>query len=288
MPNFVFQKSITEEDLVDLIKMSVNAVISGEYDRDDIGVLIEVDDENRIGVDLDIKPLHGKEDAFIFTDFSVFTTGKIDKKYRNTPFSTIPIKSYTDGKENTNLFSANIALAFVVNIMTHIAHSNKNLKLSERLAISILYVSEGAYEITIQNIQEDKGEYTMKHNFRNEDTRALDTIQIVEKLNTVFSVDAEGPGGAHHMYTVVSNTTEEPIATIQFQCGPRKDPDSLNGIIDSDLLEMVRDRLTSFQNGPFSSEYNEKALASVEDALKWLNKRVEDRIAREVLGENKK
>ena len=75
---------------------------------------------------------------------------------------------------------------------------------------------------------------------------------------------------------------------IQFQKGPRKEEDSIHGVIDGDLLEIVRDRLIAFQNGPFVSEYNTKALQSIEEALMWLNRRVEDRIERNVLGKNEK
>lgn len=78
------------------------------------------------------------------------------------------------------------------------------------------------------------------------------------------------------------------IAIIQFQKGPRKESDSVHGVIDGDLLEIVRDRLKSFQNGPFASEYNAEALEHVEAAPDALNRRVEDRIARNVLGTNTK
>ena len=72
------------------------------------------------------------------------------------------------------------------------------------------------------------------------------------------------------------------------QCGPRKEKDSLHGVIDTDLLEIVRDRLKAFQAGPFSSRENACALTHIEEALMWMNRRVEDRIERNVLGKNKK
>lgn len=72
------------------------------------------------------------------------------------------------------------------------------------------------------------------------------------------------------------------------QKGPRKEKDSIHGVIDSDLLEIVRDRLKSFQSGPFSSRENACALTHIEEALMWLNRRVEDRIERNVLGKNEK
>lgn len=65
-----------------------------------------------------------------------------------------------------------------------------------------------------------------------------------------------------------------------------KEENSVHGVIDTDLLEIVRDRLKSFQAGSFSSRENACALTNIEEALMWLNRRVEDRIERNVLGTN--
>ena len=124
--------------------------------------------------------------------------------------------------------------------------------------------------------------------------RKLSTIQKRENLNNVYAVDEIGPGGANHCYAVFNKDLEEeqrimsynPMLEIQLQCGPRKEENSIHGVIDTDLLEIVRDRLKAFQAGPFSSEYNEKALEHVEEALMWMNRRVEDRIERNVLGKS--
>lgn len=122
----------------------------------------------------------------------------------------------------------------------------------------------------------------------------LSTIQKRENLNQVFSKDEVGPGGAHHNYLVMSNEldfkTQEPLVAIeiQFQKGARKEKGSTPGVIDTDLLEIVRDRLKSFQAGAFSSKENACALTHIEEALMWLNRRVEDRIERDVLGKNEK
>ncbi len=74
------------------------------------------------------------------------------------------------------------------------------------------------------------------------------------------------------------------LDVIQLQKGARNDEEAIHGIIDSDLLEIVRHRLQCFQAGPFNSEYNAKALEHIEIALMYLNRRVEDRIERSVLG----
>lgn len=116
--------------------------------------------------------------------------------------------------------------------------------------------------------------------------RKLNTIQKVEKLNNVFAIDEPGPGGANHKYAVRSNTAEgvTDYAVIEFQKGPRKDPDSIHGVLDTDLLEIVRDRLEGFQAGDFATEDNAKALEHIEIALMYMNKRVMDRYERNVLG----
>jgi hypothetical protein len=118
----------------------------------------------------------------------------------------------------------------------------------------------------------------------------LSTIQKREKLNDVFIDDEIGPGGAHHQYSIIDTEWnkehggQEVYATIEFQKGPRKDPASQHGVIDTDLLEIVRHRLQCFQRGDFATRENACALTHIEEALMWMNRRVEDRIERGVLG----
>ena len=121
--------------------------------------------------------------------------------------------------------------------------------------------------------------------------RKLNTIQKREKLNAVVAVDEKGNCGANHLYEIYAEPVETDsrlMARIQLQNGARKEENSIHGVIDTDLLEIVRDRLISFQNGNFASEYNAKALEHIELALMYLNRRVEDRIERNVLGKNEK
>ncbi len=55
-------------------------------------------------------------------------------------------------------------------------------------------------------------------------------------------------------------------------------------MLDCDLLEIVRDRLKCFQEGDYRCRENAIALTHIEEALLWMNKRVEDRAERNVLG----
>lgn len=119
--------------------------------------------------------------------------------------------------------------------------------------------------------------------------RELNTIQKVEKLNNVYAVDEPGNGGANHEYMISGVISEIPVRktfgeTIKFQNGARKDPNAIHGILDTDLLEIVRDRLKGFQSGEFATDDNAKALEHIEIALMYMNKRVMDRYERNVLG----
>ncbi len=105
--------------------------------------------------------------------------------------------------------------------------------------------------------------------------KRLETIQTKDKYNDVFAIDAPDILNINHQYQVCGEDSLE-LATIQFQKGARHDDNPTNGVTDSDLLEMVRDRLLGFQNTTFRSVYNEVALFHVEKALEALNQRIED------------
>ena len=119
----------------------------------------------------------------------------------------------------------------------------------------------------------------------------LCTIQKRENLNEVYRDGEKGPGGGYHDYAIhlLSEEGEEAhLIQIKFQKGPRKDPNARHGVLDEDLLEIVRDRIKAFQEGPYATRENACALTHIEEALLWLNKRSEDRLERGVLGTYKK
>lgn len=120
--------------------------------------------------------------------------------------------------------------------------------------------------------------------------KKLITIQKRENLNEVYAVDEKGNGGANHEYVIRTSLDGciQDLADIQFQNGARNTGGALHGVLDTDLLEIVRHRLQCFQAGSFATEYNSKALEHIELALMYMNRRVEDRIERNVLGTNKK
>lgn len=122
----------------------------------------------------------------------------------------------------------------------------------------------------------------------------IKTIQKNNKLNVVRTQGVQGLGNAFHVYEISkidntpTNDDNEPITLIKFQNGGRFCEGSIDGVIDTDLLEICRHRLKCFQNGMYSTRENAIALTHIEEALMWLNRRVEDRLDRDVLGTNNK
>jgi hypothetical protein len=118
----------------------------------------------------------------------------------------------------------------------------------------------------------------------------LTTVQYKGNLNEVYRVAEKGVGNACREYVIRTTDDEDPVelARIKFQKGARQEPGSEVGVIDSDLLEIVRDRLKLFQEGEFECTENAMALVHIETAIMWLNRRVEDRIKRDVIGTHNK
>ena len=113
-------------------------------------------------------------------------------------------------------------------------------------------------------------------------------IQREDNLNEIIYDDTVGPGNGRHYYEILRQKDTsgkfDILAKIQFQEGPRNEEDSIPGVLESDLLEIVRHRLQCFQEGEFRTRENACALTHIEEALMWLNKRKEDRKERSVLG----
>lgn len=107
-------------------------------------------------------------------------------------------------------------------------------------------------------------------------------IQRSDNLNTVLYDDTVGAGNGRHYYEIERDG--KTLAAIQFQHGARNEQDSTAGVLESDLLEIVRHRLQCFQDGEYRTRENACALTHIEEALMWLNKRKEDRKERNVLG----
>ena len=117
------------------------------------------------------------------------------------------------------------------------------------------------------------------------------TGHIINPVNDkirIEVVDEPGAGGANHHY-IVSKVPQEleyngvALAEIKFQDGPINEV-GINGVTQEVLLEIVADRLRSFQKGSFACRENALALTKIEEAQHWLQQRTLERMRRGVEG----
>ena len=113
------------------------------------------------------------------------------------------------------------------------------------------------------------------------------------RFTEVFATD-DVAFNANHKYIVATAPAEgEEIgldnlyAKIKFQEGPIKE-NGVNGCHNEDLIAIVIDRLQCLNQGDFACRENSIAITKLEEALLWLNKRTQDRIARNVDGTSQK
>jgi hypothetical protein len=101
--------------------------------------------------------------------------------------------------------------------------------------------------------------------------------------------DEPGAGGANHVYRISGFDDGNNIPAgsgyviLPFQNGPINEA-GVNGVTQEVLLEIIIDRLRSFQAGPFSCRENAIALTKLEEAQHWLLARTRARMSRGVEG----
>ena len=89
-------------------------------------------------------------------------------------------------------------------------------------------------------------------------------------------------GNASYRYDVL-DVAGTVLGTIRFQRGARLKEDSTPGLLDSVLLAIVADRMRCFNAGPLAAPENLQVLKHVEEALRWLKVRADERARRGVL-----
>lgn len=100
----------------------------------------------------------------------------------------------------------------------------------------------------------------------------MSNVRIIHKTPNTTIVAVPDPAdqfGASHVYEVRTRSTADGfdvLATITFQKGPIKEH-GVNGVQHDDLLAVIRDRLDSFQEGPFASTTNAVTRGFVDAAM---------------------
>lgn len=89
----------------------------------------------------------------------------------------------------------------------------------------------------------------------------------------------------HYFQVIATNESgmEIPVGNVNFQNGAI-DVAGVNGVMNEDLLHMVKVRLEGFQASPFKCEENQKALDHINAALEALESRTKKREKRGVEG----
>lgn len=105
---------------------------------------------------------------------------------------------------------------------------------------------------------------------------------LAESIHIIADDIDPDAGGASYRYEVldVAGTT---LGSINFQRGPRLAEGSTPGVLDSVLLAIVADRMRCFNAGALSTPENIQVLKHVEEALRWLRLRADERARRGVL-----
>ena len=113
------------------------------------------------------------------------------------------------------------------------------------------------------------------------------------RFTEVFATD-DVAFNANHEYIVVAAPLEgeeiwldNPYAKVNFQKGPITE-NGVHGCHNEDFIAIVIDRLQCLNQGDFACRENSIAITKLEEALLWLNKRTQDRIARNVDGTSQK
>lgn len=113
-----------------------------------------------------------------------------------------------------------------------------------------------------------------------------------EKYTQVYAMD-EKEFNANHSYEVIARpdifdvpAPSASLTMVKFQKGPIKE-NGVNGCHNEDLIAMVIDRLSSFQESEYKCRENAIAITKLEEALLWLRKRTMDRERRQVEGTHK-
>lgn len=140
----------------------------------------------------------------------------------------------------------------------------------------------------------------------NEMTRRIVSHHDGHGLNDLMEIRADDRhpvnGNASHRYHVVmditgtaaaiaagcTGKTDDMVADVQFQFGPRKEPGSVPGCTEAVLMAILIDRLEGFQSGPYACVENDEQLIHLRAALAATRKRADARAARGVLGKNEK
>lgn len=108
-------------------------------------------------------------------------------------------------------------------------------------------------------------------------------MKIKSTKYTQLIVMGKGSHTPAETYFQVQSINELSLGDVKFQDGAIP-AHGINGVMNEDLLHMVRIRLESFQKSQFKCRENALAITKIEEALHWLGHRTKAREDRGVEG----
>jgi len=103
--------------------------------------------------------------------------------------------------------------------------------------------------------------------------------------STITADDPHPVNLASHRFEVAYDG--QPVGVVQFQNGPRHEPESTPGLFTMHLLAIVLDQLDGFQLGPYATTTNAQARDHIGKAMALLTARRDERHNRGALGTHK-
>lgn len=118
--------------------------------------------------------------------------------------------------------------------------------------------------------------------------KKLESDLLTSKYTTVLHEKEFENNAPHHfeVYADIGQQVPRLVGKVDFQKGPIKEA-GVNGVMNEDLLAMVKCRLEHFNQTEFRCRENSMAITKIEEALMWLRKRTTDREQKGIEGTHK-
>jgi hypothetical protein len=161
----------------------------------------------------------------------------------------------------------------------YVVKENEKYAVNEKYLYSIYIIDREYFEERNKNLEIFKDIFI----------RSVDNCRY--STNTIYSLDKKAYG-AHHIYQINSKEDDNSIQVINFQKGGRNDDSYIPGVLDIDLLYIVKDRLESFlelsESINVDNSYSNEALDLVKEAIHKLEERYKIRVSNDTLGKSDK
>lgn len=104
----------------------------------------------------------------------------------------------------------------------------------------------------------------------------MEKLKTIIEQNMTYIIAGSESGDemnpTNHDFRIYRTTDDKLVGSLHFQQGALSE-EGVNGILNEDLLNILIDRVESFQRSKLRCRENENALQHLYEALWWLNQR---------------